>query len=133
MKQFLILILAGVAAISYLPLKAIAQDATEPNNLQEATIERHEAAALTTQPATINSQWNSVTSQPQNLQGNSISLEQKKGCESLSPLDILNNPNAIFQECVNPTDNRSPQNVEPVDYFKVPGLDSGVKVNVTKF
>jgi len=133
MKHFFILILAGVSAISYLPLKAIAQDGTSPNNLQEATIERHEAAALTTQPATINSQWNSVTSQRQNPQGNSISLEQKKGCESLSPLDILNNPNAIFKECVNPTDNRSPQNVEPVDYFKVPGLDSGVKVNVTKF
>ena len=133
MKTFFILILAGVAAISYVPLKAIAQDVTAPQNLQEATIERHEAAALTTQPATINGQWNSVTSQPQNIQSNSIPLEQKKGCESLSPLDILNNPNAIFTECVNPTDNRSPQNVEPIEYFKVPGLDSGVKVNVTKF
>ncbi|HEY9800405.1 MAG TPA: hypothetical protein V6D25_08605 [Leptolyngbyaceae cyanobacterium] len=133
MKTFFILVLAGVAAISYVPLKAIAQEGTSPKNLQEATIERHEAAALTTQPATINGQWNSVTSQPQNLQGNSIPLEQKKGCESLSPFDILNNPNAILKECVNPTDNRSPQNVEPIEYFKVPGLDSGVKVNVTKF
>lgn len=133
MKSFFILVLAGVAAISYLPSKAIAQDGTSPKNLQEGIIERHEAEALTTQPATINSQWNSVTSQSRNLRGNSIPLEQKKGCESLSPLDILNNPNALFQECVNPTDNRSPQNVEPVEYFKVPGLDSGVKVNVTKF
>lgn len=133
MKRFFILILAGVGAISYFPLKAIAQDGTSPNNLQEITIERHEAEALTTQPATINGQWNSVTSQPQNLQGNSIPLEQKKGCESLSPFDILNNPNAMFKECVTPTDNRSLHNVEPIEYFKVPGLDSGVKLNVTKF
>ena len=43
------------------------------------------------------------------------------------------NPDALFKECVNPADNRTPQRVEPVEYLKVPGLDSGVKVNVTKF
>ncbi|BCL34643.1 hypothetical protein [Nostoc sp. MS1] len=133
MKPFFILIIAGVAAISYFPLKAIAQDKTSPENPQEAIIERHEAAALTTEPVTIKSQWNSVTGQPQNLQGNSIPLEQKKGCESLSPFDVLSNPEAMFKECVNPSDNRSAERVETVEYLKVPGLESGVKVNVTKF
>ncbi|BAY39695.1 hypothetical protein NIES2111_40720 [Nostoc sp. NIES-2111] len=133
MKPFFILVVAGVAAISYFPLEAIAQDRTSPVNLPETIIERHEAAALATEPVTINSRWNSVTGQPQNLQGNSIPLEQKKGCESLSPFDVLSNPEAMFKECVNPSDNRSAERVETVEYLKVPGLESGVKVNVTKF
>jgi hypothetical protein len=133
MKPFFILVFAGVAAISYFPLEAIAQDGASPENLQEAIIERHEAAALATEPATINSQWNSVTVQSENLPGNSIPLEQTKGCDSLSPFDVLSNPEAMFEKCMTPTDNRSAQRVEIVEYLKVPGLESGVKVNVTKF
>ncbi|WP_414753114.1 hypothetical protein [Anabaena sp. CCY 9910] len=143
MRKFSIVAMIVVSVMSYVPSEvmgeippaiALPQSGNiNQETLPETIIERHEAAALTTEPVTINSQWNSVTTQPQNLQGTSIPLEQKKGCESLSPLDLLNNPDALFKECVNPADNRTPQRVEPVEYLKVPGLDSGVKVNVTKF
>ncbi|MBD2343881.1 hypothetical protein [Anabaena subtropica] len=144
MKTFFIVVLAGISTMGYAPLEAMGEvplEAIAPlqssdvnqENWQESILERHEAAALTTEPATINSEWNNVAGTPQNLKDSSISLEQKKGCESFSPLDLLSNPDAIFKECVNPADNRTPQSVEPVEYFKVPGLDSGVKINVTKF
>lgn len=138
MKIFFIVVLMGISAIGFVPLKAMSEappqsiDINQENRI-EVIIERHEAETLTTEPATITSEWSNVTSAPQNLKDNSILLEQKKGCENFSPLELLSNPDAILKECVNPADNRTPQRVEPIEYFKVPGLDSGVKINVTKF
>jgi hypothetical protein len=94
----------------------------------------NQAATLITEPATINNKWNYTIDQTNNLTqpANSVVVLPQQGCKKLTPLDYINNPEAFFQPCES-ANNPTPQGFEPVEYLKVPRLDSGIKVNVTKF
>lgn len=104
-----------------------------PANLVEITEERHEAAVLTTEAVTINSKWGNANNQ-NNLKdtANTISVSQDE-CKKLSPLDFINNPDAIFEQCQKSPTNQTSQSYEPIEYLKVPRLDSGVKLTITNF
>lgn len=95
----------------------------------------HEAATLLTKPVSINSQWDSTIKNSNNLQNaaSSISIIQEPGCQNFNPLEFLENPDAILKKCQQSNNNQIPQHTEPVDYLKVPRLDSGLKLTVTKF
>lgn len=123
-----------VAVVIVISAIALNQSAyANPETLSEPIIQQQQAAALTTEPATLNSNWANVTNETNNLTNNSVSLIQERSCENLNPLDLLNNADTLLKECTKPRDNRSAQRVEPVEYFKVPRLDSGLRVTVTKF
>ncbi|MCF4966558.1 hypothetical protein [Nostoc sp. CMAA1605] len=126
MKYFYISLVCLVSAIAVSP-SAYANE----ENPQEVVSERHEAATLLTEPVSINSQWNHGN----NLQNTatSISVAQDPQCQSLNPLEFLENPDAIVKKCQELRNNQIPQRTEPVDYLKVPRLDSGLKLTVTKF
>ncbi|MBW4563343.1 MAG: hypothetical protein KME32_19790 [Mojavia pulchra JT2-VF2] len=98
--------------------------------------EPNQAAVLITEPATINAKWSNVSEQSQDLKqtANSIYITQEQGCKKINPLEFLENPEAIFKKCQNQTNNQIPQhNSEPIEYLKVPRLDSGISVTVTQF
>jgi hypothetical protein len=94
----------------------------------------NQAAALVTQPATINSQWNHSFDQNNLKQtAESIPVVREQGCKTISPLELLNDAEAVIKECEKPTNNPIPRNGEPVEYLKVPRLDSGLSVTVSEF
>lgn len=99
------------------------------------TGKRNQAEALMTEPATINSKWNHAVEQSNNSTqtAGSVVILREQGCKKMNPLDYINNPDAFFQPQCQSTNNQTPQNSEPVEYLKVPRLDSGLSVTVTKF
>ncbi|MBD2447002.1 hypothetical protein H6G76_07455 [Nostoc sp. FACHB-152] len=112
----------------------------QQENIDPIMYQRHEAAALLTEPATINSGVNNavIIYRVRSLRQIAESIgkvREEKGCKNIKPLEILNNPEAAIKECEKPAKNQTPQrNGEPVDYLKVPRLDSGgVRLTVTQF
>jgi hypothetical protein len=129
MKSSLLVLPIVISAI------AITQIAyANPENVHSAKDENDRAAALVTKPATITNEWDSLE-QTNNLQQppRTITLIRDKGCRTINPLEIIKNPEAVIKECEQQPDNQPPQNTVPNDYFKTPGIDSGVNVTVTKF
>ncbi|WP_066381297.1 MULTISPECIES: hypothetical protein [unclassified Anabaena] len=97
--------------------------------------EPHQAAALFTEAVTIDSTWKNAIDQSNHLQdtASSILVVQEQGCRNINPLEFLENPDAILKKCQQAANAQIPQRTEPVDYLKVPRLDSGLKLTVTKF
>ncbi|MEH2223548.1 hypothetical protein [Nostoc sp.] len=94
--------------------------------------DRDRVGVLLTEPATINATWSNFIGQTNNRKqaAESISLMQERGCQKINPLEFINNPSAFFKQCQEPT---KTQSTEPIEYLKVPKLDSGIRVTVTKF
>lgn len=110
----------------------------QPENVAPMVIQRHEAAALITEPVTINGATDNAFIRTYRLRQIADSIgkvTEEKGCKNIKPLEILNDPEAAIKECEKPANNQTPQrNGEPVDYLKVPRLDSGgVRLTVTQF
>ncbi|MEH1837398.1 MAG: hypothetical protein V7L20_01200 [Nostoc sp.] len=95
----------------------------------------NQAGVLLTEPATINTTWSNFTGQTNNPKHTTepISLVQEGGCKKINPLEFINNPAALFKQCQKPTNTQTSQSTEPIEYLKVPKLDSGISVTVTKF
>ena len=104
-------------------------------NVPMITGDYNQAGVLLTEPATINTTWSNFMGQANNPKqtAESISRVQEGGCQKINPLEFINNPDAFFKQCQKPTNTQSSQNTEPIEYFKVPKLDSGISVTVTKF
>ncbi|WP_413199838.1 hypothetical protein [Nostoc piscinale] len=134
MKRPFITLAVIVSAIALAhPVQAQQQEELAP-----LTIESREAATLITEPITINSSAVSNSDRAQALRqiANTIgSVREEKGCKNIKPLEILNDPEAAIRECEKPNNSQPNQrNGEPVDYLKVPRLDSGgVSLTVTQF
>ncbi|MBD2242051.1 hypothetical protein [Nostoc sp. FACHB-888] len=98
---------------------------------------RNQAGVLLTKPATINATWSNFIGQTNNPKqtAESILLVQEQVCEKMNPLEFINNPESFFKQCQQPTNTQTSQSNEPIEYFKVPKLDSGtgISVTVTKF
>ncbi|RCJ39215.1 hypothetical protein A6770_12300 [Nostoc minutum NIES-26] len=95
-----------------------------------------QAAALVTKPITINNGAGNTLDRTSNLRqiAGSIASARQGECKKITPRDLINDPSAIFKQCQKPTNNQiSQSNAEPIEYFKVPRLDSGISVTVTKF
>ncbi|MDZ8189877.1 MAG: hypothetical protein RMX96_34210 [Nostoc sp. ChiSLP02] len=130
MKSFFIPLAVLMSAIA-LPQSAYGNQEDVPI----ATGDRNQAEVLLTQPATINSTWSNFAGKPSLLRPapQSISAVQDPECQKINPLEILNNPESFFRECQRPASAQSRQNSEPIEYLKVPKLDSGIKLTVTQF
>ncbi|MEH2059057.1 MAG: hypothetical protein V7K97_23460 [Nostoc sp.] len=130
MKSSSIILVIVISTLA-LPHRA---DANQ-ENVPMTTGNRNQAEVLLTQPATINTTWNNFIGQTNNPKqtAESILLVREQECPKISPLDLLKNPEAFFKQCQNPTNTQSSQSYEPIEYLKVPKLDSGISVTVTKF
>ncbi|MEH2194597.1 MAG: hypothetical protein V7K98_18405 [Nostoc sp.] len=108
---------------------------TTGDALKDRFHDRNQAGVLLTEPATITTTWSNFTGQSSNPEQTpeSISLVQEQGCQKVNPLEFINNPGAFFKECQKATNIPSSQSTEPIEYLKVPKLDSGISVTVTKF
>jgi hypothetical protein len=115
---------------------ALAQSAyANQENVPMTTGDRNQARVLLTEPATINTTWSNFIGQTNNPKqtAESISLVQERGCKKINPLEFINNPDAFFEQCQKPTNTETYQSTEPIEYLKVPKLDSGISVTVTQF
>lgn len=104
-------------------------------NFSNVTDENNQAASLVTEPVTITNQWGNSINRTKNLQqaANSISLMREQGCHNINPLELINNPEFVFKECEKQVNNQNSPHTQRIDYFKIPRLDSGISVTVTKF
>ncbi len=128
MKYSLLSLLTVISAIAF----AHPAYANE-ENLPHIITEHHQAAVLVTEPVTINGGTNNAFDQIDNLKqvADGIGSARAGECPTVNPLDLLNNPAAILNP---PCQNQNTQRAaEPIEYFKVPRLDSGISVTVTKF
>ncbi|MDZ7969697.1 MAG: hypothetical protein RM368_32940 [Nostoc sp. DedSLP03] len=126
--KFSSIILAIVISALTLSQNAYANQENVPIKIGD----RDRAGVLFTEPATINTTWSNFIGQTNNSKqtAESISLMQERGCSKINPLEFINNPSAFFKQCQEPT---KTQSTEPIEYLKVPKLDSGISVTVTKF
>ncbi|MEH2114039.1 hypothetical protein [Nostoc sp.] len=120
-----------VVVISALTLSQSAYGNEE--NILNTTSDRNQAEVLLTQPATINSTWNNFTGQTNNpgQTAESVSLTRERGCPKINPLELINDPGSFFKQCQQPASIQSSQSTEPIEYLKVPKLDSGTGISVT--
>ncbi|MEH1940643.1 MAG: hypothetical protein V7L01_10550 [Nostoc sp.] len=105
------------------------------NAPKEPFLYRNQAGVLLTEPATINTTWSNFIGKTNNPKqtAESISLVREQGCQKINPLEFINNPDAFFKQCQKPTNTQTSQSTEPIEYLKVPKLDSGISVTVTNF
>jgi hypothetical protein len=126
--------LALIAAIAILTMSKSAYANQE--NIPSTIGNSNQASKLVTEPVTINNNWGSVVGENNNFSqtAGSISVIREQECKQIKPLELIQNPASFFKECpTNQTDNRIPQYTEQIEYFKVPSLESGIRVNVTQF
>ncbi|MBD2169623.1 hypothetical protein H6G04_35320 [Calothrix membranacea FACHB-236] len=145
MKYFLLIFLVLMGAIAgtknaYAQQQNLMPTMIEPGNftVESMTDVPNQAVNLITEAATINNKWENVIIQPTNnfIPSNNrrISRIEEQGCQKVNPLDFLKDPAAAFEKCQQPNNNPTPTNSsEPIEYLKVPKLDSGLSVTVTQF
>jgi hypothetical protein len=91
-------------------------------------INNNQSAELITKPANINSQWS--TSQQINTNLN-IKIDHQS--QKINMMDYINNLELFFQDHQDQKNNYQRPNYEPVEYLKVPKLDSGITIKVGDF
>jgi hypothetical protein len=131
-KSLMIAIVAGVALNAF-NARAYAQKATSSDTAR--TSEYNQAGILMTQPATINGNWGNRVKQQEalNQSASSISIVREDQCRRIDAQEILNDPGSFFRECPTVERNQTPELGEKIQYFTVPKLDSGVKLQITQF
>lgn len=145
MKYSLLLFLVIISAIAGTKTAYAQQENLFPTTIvpnQPAVIfptidDPNQAANLLTEAATIDSKWQNVIIQPTNNlipTSNKFTVMQEQGCKKMNPLDFLEDMAAAFEKC-RQLNNQTPppRSSEPIEYFKVPKLDSGLSVTVTQF
>ncbi|BAY98190.1 hypothetical protein NIES37_21380 [Tolypothrix tenuis PCC 7101] len=145
MKYVLLIFLVLMGAIAgtknaYAQQENLMPTMAEPENftvVEPVTDVPNQAVNLITEAATINNKWQNVIIQPNNSllpTNNRITRIEEQGCQKVNPLDFLKDPAAAFAKCQQPNNNPTPRHSsEPIEYLKVPKLDSGLSVTVTQF
>lgn len=105
------------------------------NQKNSPTATDNQAAVLATKPVSVAGKWSFAINRNNNFKPttNSIALEPETGCKKVNPFEIIKNPNILFKQCQQPTNYEPSLMAEPIEYFKVPPLDSGIKLTVSKF
>ncbi|WP_223280203.1 hypothetical protein [Nostoc sp. PA-18-2419] len=131
MKSFCVPLFVAISALA-LPQSAFGNQENIPN----PTGDRNQAQVLLTEPATINTKWTNFAGRTNNLKPiphQTISAIQDQQCPKINPREIINNPESFFKACPKQSNAQTRQSYEPIDYLKVPKLDSGIKLTVTQF
>ncbi|KAF3883974.1 MULTISPECIES: hypothetical protein [Nostocales] len=94
-----------------------------------------QASLLIVKPATIENQIGNTRINNRRPSSTSIKLVREKKCKDIDPLDFLKDPAANLKLCSKlkqPQEEES-KPVEAANYYKVPPLESGIRVPVSKF
>jgi hypothetical protein len=137
----LFVIISAIASGSALCVITVAHPAlANEENLSPALADQNRAAALVTQPATITNGTLNITDRTNNLKKVSESIGLvREGCKKINPLEMIKSPGNTFKQCLEDTNNQAAQinqtsqPTEKFDFFKIPELESGINVTVTKF
>ena len=100
----------------------------KPQLVPNVEVEHNQSADLITQPITIDSYWQQI---PQVNSEPYFSISNPK-CKKINPLDYIKDPESFLKLCPN-TNNSNRKPYEPVEYLKVPPLDSGIKIKLGDF
>jgi hypothetical protein len=100
----------------------------EPQPVANIKVEQNQVADLMTEPVTINSYWHHAPK----LNTESYFTISNPECKKINPLDYIKNPESFFKSCPD-ANNSNRRTYEPVDYLKVPALDSGIKIKLGDF
>ena len=100
----------------------------KPQLVPNVEVEHNQSADLITQPITIDSYWHQI---PQVNPEPYFSISNPK-CKKINPLDYIKDPESFLKLCPN-TNNSNRKPYEPVEYLKVPPLDSGIKIKLGDF
>ncbi|MBW4617667.1 MAG: hypothetical protein KME21_31650 [Desmonostoc vinosum HA7617-LM4] len=127
--KFLLLALTVLIGALFVTPRAYANE----ENVSNTTNDQNQAAVLLTEPVTINDRWSNIN-QTNNFKqtADSISIKQQRECQNINPLDFISDADTILKQCQKQTNNQTSP-TEPIEYLKVPRLDSGINVTVTKF
>ncbi|MGM3306006.1 hypothetical protein ACSQ6I_08495 [Anabaena sp. WFMT] len=126
MKLYLLTLAVSISTV------AITTSAyANPKQTSDITGKRNQSANLVTEAATITSKWNNIVSDQTHNTDGSLRVSDPE-CTKIKPLEYINNPETFFQPC-SATNNPNRQSYEPIEYLKVPKLDSGLSVTVTNF
>jgi hypothetical protein len=100
-----------------------------------ANAEYGQASLLTTRPIMINTNAGNFVYSTSKLNQvvNSILEEGDRESPSINPLNLFKSPGPTLKRFFQQEPNQTPQPIEPLDFFQVPPLDSGVSVKVTHF
>jgi hypothetical protein len=101
-----------------------------PNPTPAITDQKGQSANLVTETATLTNQWNAVINNTNNRDA-SLRVSDPE-CKKINPLEYIKNPETFFKPCLAVTGSNI-QSYEPIEYLKVPRLDSGLSVTVTNF
>ncbi|PAX53973.1 hypothetical protein CK510_12980 [Brunnivagina elsteri CCALA 953] len=95
----------------------------------------NQTTTLATEAATINNRWGFGREQSSSLNDSvgSISVIREETCRKIDPSEILKNPGSFFRQCPVVEKNQTPELGEKIQYFQIPKLDSGIKLNLTRF
>ncbi|GAB1541348.1 hypothetical protein NUACC21_40190 [Scytonema sp. NUACC21] len=106
-------------------------------NTSTTTTDRGQASLLLTKPASIKNQAGSTIYRINNRRPApvSIGVKREQQCKNINPLDFFKDPAANLKLCSKP---QQPQNLEskptePANYYKVPPLESGIRVPLSNF
>lgn len=106
-------------------------------NVHSATPQQGQAALLQTKPISIESQTSHIIYRINNRRPTPVPIgvvrEQK--CKDINPLDFIKDPATNLKLCSKPQQNSDSESkpTEPANYYKVPPLESGIRVPVSKF
>ncbi|MEC4814059.1 MAG: hypothetical protein SAK29_12415 [Scytonema sp. PMC 1069.18] len=132
MKCLLKALIVFMGAIALVPPASANEE-----NLAPIVTDPGQASALVTQPLTINSGARNSSNRTENLRqvADSIRLVREGGCKKLDPFELLKDPGPKLKQCLQekPTQDEIPKPDDQIQYFKVPRLDSGVRIQLTQF
>ncbi|GAA6622403.1 hypothetical protein [Scytonema sp. NUACC26] len=129
MKCSLPALLAIVSAIAI----AYPAYANEENVSTHTTL--GQASLLMVKPASIENQIGNTRINNRKPPSTSIRLVREKKCQDIDPLDFLKDPAANLKLCskIEQPENEESKPAEAANYYKVPPLESGILVPLSKF
>lgn len=137
MKCSLLACAVAMSTIALTTVTLMTQPASaQPSYVDEGeALDYNQAGNLTTKPATINNNWVYSIQETNNFQQftDAITVIREDKCRKIDPDEILKNPGSFFRECPIAEKNQTPEQGEKIQYFQVPKLDSGIKLQVTQF
>jgi hypothetical protein len=93
------------------------------------------AQSLMTQPITLSTLFMNriVLTAPVSEVAKDIPSASSQVPQRVDPLDVLKDPNANLNRFFNQPSTIKPPPLEPLEFFKLPGLDSGLKLKMADF
>ncbi|MUG92634.1 hypothetical protein F7734_09280 [Scytonema sp. UIC 10036] len=104
-------------------------------NVSTSTTNPGQASLLMVKPASIENQIGNTRINNQKPTSTSFRLVREKKCKDIDPLDFIKDPAANLKLCskLEQPQNEESKPAEAVNYYKIPPLESGIRLPLSKF